>query len=605
MAIVARPKQPTLPVRQALPAVSALLLRVTVALALAIAATLAIGAAYGARTLPGLTVAGMPIGSLDAAGVRSRLAAEMAGPWAASVVTLRDGDRTWSASGSDLGIAPDVDAAVDAALRFGRSGSPIDQARAWAAALRGRADVPLAMRVADQQRLDRWLEGVASGIDRAAVEGEIRLTAEGASLRAPVPGRQLDRQAMVRAIVAAHSLGDRQLELATRSLLPSVDAAGFDEAAAIVRAITTPLEITAGDRAVREDPAGLTTLIRLERTAARPGDATAIAPGAVAPASRFRYDASLDEARVGAWIAAVAAALDRPAKNATYVVAPGGTLTVVPGQDGTKVDQEALARAVLAELVRPAPGGARAIAAPVATETPVFTTADATRYVGAMVPISQFTTYYPPSATRFANISTGANQFDNLVIAPGESFSFWDRLGPVTVERGYKYAGAIINNRSDEHVIGGGLCQVSTTLFNAVARAGYQVDERHSHGYYIDRYPIGLDAAVFEPGVDFRWTNDTPYPVLITSSGGDTSVGFQLWSLPTGRAVTFGGARVSNLVGVKPDQPADPAFAPGYAVDGRDVVTTRTVTADGQILHADVWASHYVPVWGGPASKAP
>ncbi len=171
----------------------------------------------------------------------------------------------------------------------------------------------------------------------------------------------------------------------------------------------------------------------------------------------------------------------------------------------------------------------------------------------------------------------------------------------MTVERGYAYAGAIINNRSDENVIGGGLCQVSTTLFNAVARAGYQIDERHNHGYYIDRYPIGLDAAVFEPGVDFRWTNDTPYPVLIRSAGTATSVTFELWSLPTGRTVSFATPVARNLVAVKPDQPADPAFAPGYAVDGRDVVTSRTVVQGTAVVHSDVWASHYVPVWGGPA----
>src|SRR5205814_1943669 len=84
--------------------------------------------------------------------------------------------------------------------------------------------------------------------------------------------------------------------------------------------------------------------------------------------------------------------------------------------------------------------------------------------------------------SRHANITTGAMQFNDLVLAPGESFSFWDRLGPVSVDRGYAFAGAIIEGRSDENVIGGGLCQVSTTLFNAVARAGYEIVERHAHG---------------------------------------------------------------------------------------------------------------------------
>ena len=335
MAIVARPKQPALALRPRVPAASALLLAPLVAVTLGIAAMLVIDAAYARRALPGLTVAGIAVGSLDGAGVRSRLAAELEAPWAAGVVTLRDGEHIWSASGTELGIAPDIDAAVDASLGFGKSGSPIDQARAWAAAFRGRAEVPLVMRIADQRRLDRWVADVASGIDRPAVEGEIRLSG-GVSLRAPVPGRQLDRPAMVGALLAAQSLGDRRIELVVRSLLPAVDSAGYDDAAAAVRAITTPLEISAGDLGVREDADGLATLIALERTAARPADQTAVPAGAVAPGSRYRYDAWLDESRVRAWVAAVGAALDHPAKNASYAVSRDGSLSVVPARMGRR-----------------------------------------------------------------------------------------------------------------------------------------------------------------------------------------------------------------------------------------------------------------------------
>jgi vancomycin resistance protein YoaR len=188
-----------------------------------------------------------------------------------------------------------------------------------------------------------------------------------------------------------------------------------------------------------------------------------------------------------------------------------------------------------------------------------------------------------------------------VVIMPGQTFSFWNLLGPVTVQRGYAYAGAIIENRSDENVIGGGLCQVSTTMFNALAKLGYQIDERHAHGYLIDRYPLGLDAAVFDPGVDFRWTNDTDAPVFLWSWAGDTSLTFEVWSTPTGRTVTFSDAVQKNFVDVPADQPADPAFPKGVSVKGRDVFRTRTVTdASGKVLHQDFFASHYAPVWGGP-----
>jgi len=203
-----------------------------------------------------------------------------------------------------------------------------------------------------------------------------------------------------------------------------------------------------------------------------------------------------------------------------------------------KIDQEQLVADTLAQLlvrVR-AP---RLIEAVFVKDVPLFTTEQATQLAGRMTPVASFTTTYPPSASRHANITTGALQFNDLVIGPGETFSFWDRLGPVTVDRGYAYAGAIINNKSDENVIGGGLCQVSTTLFNAVARAGYDVLERHAHGYYIDRYPLGFDAAVFEPGVDFRWKNDTQYPVLIKAYPYATALRFDLISVPTGRRVVI------------------------------------------------------------------
>ena len=174
-------------------------------------------------------------------------------------------------------------------------------------------------------------------------------------------------------------------------------------------------------------------------------------------------------------------------------------------------------------------------------------------------------------------------------------------LGPVTVERGYAYAGAIIDNRSDESVIGGGLCQVSTTIFNAVAQQGYEIVERHEHGYLIERYPTGLDAAVFQPGLDMRWRNDTASPVFLWSWVGDTSVTFEVWGVPTGRTVSFTDPVQYRFVDVPKDQPADPAFPKGYAIRGRDVVRTRTVTENGTVLHQDTWYSHYAPVWGGPA----
>ncbi|MDO8563335.1 MAG: VanW family protein, partial [Candidatus Limnocylindria bacterium] len=540
--------------------------------------------AYADRALPGLSVAGVDVGSLPESAIRERLQTEIGTPWAsASVVASLDG-WTWRTTNGELGIAPDIDAAVNAALAYGKQGSLPDRLRAWVAARTGTATVPFAMR-ATGRATEAWVARIAQDVDQVARDGELAVTYQGIAVTTPVVGRELDTRGTIAALLVPQSLGPRELPLAVRLTYPAVDDAGLRDAAAKADAATTALRVTAGDREVSEDAAGLATLLIIDKQVAAAGELPAIPTDAIAPATRYRYRVSLNETRVKEWIAAVAETLDRPAKNASYRVNPDNTLAVIPSVNGLRIDQETLLGDVRAALFTPAVT-TRQLATTFVTETPVFTTEQAARYAAGMVRISSYTTSYPPSASRHANITIGALQFNNLVVAPGETFSFWNSLGPVTVERGYAYAGAIIDNRSDENVIGGGLCQVSTTLFNAVARAGYDIVERHEHGYYIERYPLGFDAAVFLPGSDFQWRNDTRYPVLIRARPANTSLAFDLYSVPTGRTVVVGEAIETNLTSPAKDQPADPAYPPGAVTQGRDVSRSWTVYENGKILHA-------------------
>jgi vancomycin resistance protein YoaR len=275
---------------------------------------------------------------------------------------------------------------------------------------------------------------------------------------------------------------------------------------------------------------------------------------------------------------------------------------VVPGHDGVVVHQEALVAAVIDSL-RSGDAARRVIAAPLTSEQPRFGTAEAERYLSQLAPIATFRTAFPINHARYTNIRIGASQFDGRVVAPGEELSFWSVFGGDPSRMGFVPAGAIINGISDNSVIGGGLCQVSTTLFNAVATAGYEIVERHSHSYLIERYPTGLDAAVFFPGADMRWKNDTAYPVLIRSAVTPTSVSFTIVSVPNGRKVTFSGPAQSRFVPVTPELKPDPGHVPGYSVSGRDVVRVRTVMAGDTVVHRDVFFSRYAPVWGGPAPQ--
>jgi vancomycin resistance protein YoaR len=561
---------------------------------------LGVNAGFADRALPRVTVAGVEVGTLPAAELRDRIVLEAARPWAAAAVAVRGPDGlTWATTNGKLAIEPDVDRAVADALAYGHTGSLPQRLVAWANALRGHATLPYAMR-GDSAALDDWMRGIATAVDRPAIDGAMIATYRGVDVTPAVIGRETDRAALRRALRASDTLGDRAITLPVRETYPAVDPSGIRDAAAKAMAATTALRITAGDRSASEDAAGLVTLLAIDKTVAAQGEVDAIPSGASEPATRYAYRVRLDEPRVALWVSRLAALLDHPAKNASYAVQPDGSLVVVPAVHGVKIDQPRLVSDVMARLFS-AIEAPREISASFIADTPTFTTEQAREFAPRMTQVATFTTTYPANAARHANITTGAMQFNDLVLAPGESFSFWGLLGPVTVERGYAFAGAIINNRSDENVIGGGLCQVSTTLFNAVARAGYEIVERHAHGYYIDRYPLGFDAAVFEPGVDFRWKNDTIYPVLIKAYPYAAALRFDLISVPNGRRVVIGEPYQWNLRSPAADQPADPAYLPGAVVQGRDVVRSRTVWEGDTVVHQETLASHYVPVWGGPA----
>ena len=173
--------------------------------------------------------------------------------------------------------------------------------------------------------------------------------------------------------------------------------------------------------------------------------------------------------------------------------------------------------------------------------------------------------------------------------------------------------GVILHGQSDHTgAIGGGICSASTTMFDAAALAGLTINERHAHFYYISRYPVGQDATVYSNGTttwDLRWTNDTPYPIVIRSwatYGSQSSISIELWSMPLNRKVVW-------PVGVKTDvvkATSDPVryvktLKPGvtyiaeYPDDGFKTSTTRTVTdSNGTVLHHDTWLSVYGAVNG-------
>ncbi|MDQ0271503.1 VanW family protein [Cytobacillus purgationiresistens] len=130
-------------------------------------------------------------------------------------------------------------------------------------------------------------------------------------------------------------------------------------------------------------------------------------------------------------------------------------------------------------------------------------------------PIGQYITYFNSrNKNRSHNISLAAEAINNHVVFPGETFSFNKVVGKRTKERGYTRAPVIVRGELSED-IGGGICQVSSTLFNAVDRAGVKIGERYSHSKRVQYVPQGRDATVSWYGPDFTFINYYDFPILI------------------------------------------------------------------------------------------
>jgi hypothetical protein len=220
--------------------------------------------------------------------------------------------------------------------------------------------------------------------------------------------------------------------------------------------------------------------------------------------------------------------------------------------------------------------------------------------------LGRATTGFRTSAfERRENIARATAMFDGVVVQPGQEYSFTS-AGDFSEASGFVEGYAIVAGKL-EKVVGGGLCQVSTTMFRAASNAGMDITRRSGHTYVVYFYEniLGFDATVYTPDVDFRWRNDSPGPITMVTSAdlNASTVTFELWGTSDGRTVSYEGPFIRNTVqpGVATWQfdKQLPAGATRQLVHGRpgmDVNYLRTVKMpDGSILHNDNYYTHYRP----------
>ncbi len=564
-------------------------------------ALLAYQGQYDDRIYPGVTVAGVTVGGLSRDAATALLERDLAGYSAGEAVIDVDGRRV-SISYASLGRRADVATLVDLAWSVGRSEpDPIGRAALGVRSLvDGTRIDPLV--VVDPAAVGVEVARAAGRVARAPVSATAAVTKTGISTTPAVAGRGLPLEEVARALLErlVDPAAPETLELAMESIAiaPLVDDAGVASAVAAAELMARDVVLTHGTETWTIGASTVRSWITFGTAADgvyRPG----VAPTAPTAA-----------------LAGLAEKIDRAPKDATFLLGRGAAVVgVVAGKDGRALDVAAsaplVARAVLDRATAPSTGTPAPVALAIAVVSPALTTEEANKAAPLMKRLSSWTTnFHRYEANGFGNnISIPTGDINGYVVQPGAVFDFWSALGPITYARGYRDGGAILNGRTEPTgALAGGICSVSTTLFNAAARAGLGILERANHYYYIDRYPTGLDATVWKTGGatrSMRFRNDTDFPLLIRGVTGVNFVKFEIWGPPTGRTVSFSRPTIKNVVRATDTIQYTTSIRAGtskrieYPVSGMQVWVTRTVRdASGAVLHSDTWYSNYKRVNG-------
>ncbi len=518
-------------------------------------------------------------------------------------IVLRDGDRAWRAWPWELGLRTNFAPVADSALLLGHRGSLLENLFEQARCLWFGCDLGVEAQF-DVQTAQAYLSWLAPQVERPAQDASLRLQGLSVVATAGQNGRELDGETTLERMRARLLGGERgEIELAFREtppLIPSAESARA-QAEALLAA---PVLLTFNGRAWALDQAALAGMISIQAQAAGDG--------------KIQWTTSLDHGQVLAFARMLARDVNQPARDARFHFNPDdGTLTpIVTSQYGQVMDAEAAAKQIeqqLLAIAARAPDAAnslqtltaRTIALPVTVVKPTIAMEDAAKF-GIKEVVSQGVSNFRGSpAGRVQNVRTAAMQFDGLVIPPGVTFSFDEHLGDVVEANGYDDALVIFQDRTVNEP-GGGVCQVSTTMFRAAFWAGLPFVERWAHAYRVGYYepPAGFDATVFAPSVDLKFKNDTGAYILVIPKfdAKATTLTFTFYGTKPNRTVEMQDPIQENII---PHGPAvyteDPTLKKGVtkqvdsAHDGMDVTIWRTIKVNGEVVKKDKFFSRYEP----------
>jgi vancomycin resistance protein YoaR len=452
-----------------------------------------------------------------------------------------------------LGFELDVAEMIERAMERGREGGISDQFRWWLTHLLRTDELEMIASIhseAVEAVLAVWDVDV---VGQPPVPGGVLI--EGTT---PVPvypeaGLQIDRStASDRLLAGAVAPQPPTVHLDTVLATSRVTRADVD--AAVARAqlwLSSPVELSAGE-------------VTIEFSV------TELANAFVSTVVDGRVELGFDPGIVGGFLETRRGVIEAPPVNAEFVI-DGYFVEIVPGRNGTLIDPEATADALVAAASSVRRQGQLPF---VEGAEPEITTA-ALEALGVRHLVSEFTTYHPCCQNRVTNIHLFADLVDGAIVPPGETFGLNAHVGQRTTDRGFLEDGTIIRGELVP-TVGGGVSQFATTFYNAVFWGGYEDVEHTPHSFFINRYPEGIEATISWHHPELAFRNDSDSAILIKTAYTDTSITVRFYGSNDGRILV--GDHASGSTNIRLIDPGGPNARRVSATTGGRFNPTEPVT---------------------------
>jgi len=557
---------------------------------------------YAGRIFPGVSVAGVDLSGLSPNEATLKLSQTLSYANTGKIL-FRDGERVWVASPAELGMVFDPTGSANAAYNHGRGGGLFSALSGQVSARGLGADVAPVV-VFDERVAYAYLQNIASQVNQPVAEAYIRLDGTNVISEPGRMGRTMNLDATLIYLGAQlQTFRDGEVPLVIFEASPRLlDVSPQADMARIM--LSQPFTMYLPN-AESGDPGPWTFDV--------PVLVNMLAFNTVDVGGVPTMQVGLDPNVLRQSLSDLKVLVDRNSQSPRFVYNDSKRQIepISASAIGRTMDVEASIAAINGALQR----GEHRVDLMVAEQRPTVTDQATAAELGITELVATQTTYfYGSSEARIQNIVTAAAEYHGLLIAPGQVFSMGSVLGDVSLENGYAEALIIYGGRTIKGV-GGGVCQVSTTLFRTVFFGGYPVVERYSHAYRVSYYEMdqsgsvdgnlaGMDATVYFPLVDFKFQNDTPYWMLMETyvNVQARTITWKIYSTSDGRSVTWETTGPQNVVAApepvleeNPDMKADEIKQVDYAAEGADVTVTRTVWRGGFVYFTDQFQTHYEP----------